>query len=125
MRDEKTPGIDFNGPRLVTGRFVGAGTSVPTKISGCAKNLTLARTGVGAYTLTFTDPPVGTPENFAAWVCSGTNDKNVRTTPLAVPFVSPYQVTLQVTYHANGSAVDLTSSEELHMESWLSVAGTP
>lgn len=126
MYDSRDPNFKFNEPSLTVGRFTGNGTGALATVASTSKGLSVTRTGVGALTITFTDPPVGIVQSFAAWVCSAGADKNVRITPIAAGALgTPYQVTTQVTYQANGSAVDLTSSEELNVECWHARTSQP
>jgi len=125
MRDEKIPGIDFNNPKIVMGRWTGAGAANVVAPAGTSKRLSINRTGVGAHTITFLDPPYGTNEDLAVWVNSPTIQYICQVTPMATPFVSPYTLAIQIARASNGQALDIASTEELCMEAWFAVASQP
>lgn len=116
----------FKSPALIAARFVGAGASVPTPIAQVndaqATKSTLARSGVGLLTFTPKDAPMGVIQCYSFEVASPANNKNVQVTP---PTPGSYLFTLAITYHANGVAVDIASSEELVIEIWTARSGTP
>jgi hypothetical protein len=125
MKDGRPLNTKFNEPGVFLGRFTGAANLTPTTVTGTSKGMSLSRTNTGALTLTFTDPPLGVPQGFDAWVNSPANVKAVLVTPLPAPFVSPYTVTIQIAYATNAAAVDIVSTEELNIEAWFAITGNP
>lgn len=126
MFDAREVNTHFTEPTLLCGRFVGAGASVPVAIANVKESqstkTTLARSGVGALTLTFLDVPIGVYQNYDFWVVAPAADKNVRVTPIAV---GSNVFTLQVTTTSTGAAVDVAATEELHFEIWASRSQVP
>ena len=134
MIDSRLVATPFNEPTLWTGRFVGAGTNTkPTAIAYTSKKLTLTYGNLGAMNVTLSDPTVGQSGNgltgvvqcYDFWIASplkgGANLKQVCITP---PTVNSAVFVLQVQY-ANGTAIDIASTEELVCEIWTSRSASP
>lgn len=133
MIDDRTPAIPYNNPTLWQGRFIGNGTSVPNPVAFTSRKMTLTRSGVGSLSLQLSDPTlgqsgnglIGVVEANGAWVntslIGGANLKDAVITPIAAN-ASAFTITIQF---RNGSAVDLTSNDELNVEIWTSRSATP
>lgn len=123
--------VNVREPFTLYGRWAGAGASVPTPVANTTRPtgpgapqgapIAIARSGVGALTVTIPNP-VGTIQNYSFGVASAAADKNVRTAP---PAAGSGAFALQITFHANGVAVDLAVGEELLMEITSSTAVRP
>ena len=138
MYDTRVPAFKINEPTALFGRFAGQGantapTSLLNTVAGgglavgsqiTSKGLTLARTGVGALTLTVSEAP-GIPQMFDAGVLSTTNNKAMLLQPPPNPFVTPYTLTMQCVYEANSVAVDIAVGEELDVELWFAKTSQP
>lgn len=125
MLDFKELATNFREPVLLTGRWSGAGASVPTAVALTTRGtgptntaagnsggpITISRSGVGTLAVQL-PAPYGVPQTVEFWINSNANDKNVRTN---VASASTGLYNLQVTYHANGTAVDVAAGEELDM----------
>jgi hypothetical protein len=126
MYDERPVGTHFNQPTLIALRFAGAGASVPTPVANvkdaAASRCTITRSGVGTLSIQLLDTPLGVVQSYGFWVESGSADKNVRVTP---PAAANYTFTANITYHANGVAVDLANGEELVAEIWAARTSQP
>lgn len=96
--------------RSVWARLLGTGAAAPTKVYG--KGITVARTGVGVYTLTFTGSP-------GTWV--GANVSLEATTPagLAVFSVVVTATSSTVTtvnlYNAAAALTDLAAAQWINL----------
>lgn len=125
------PGAEFvncKEPAWIMGRWLGAGAATPTVVAKTTK-LTgnpgavpaISRSGVGTLSVVIA-APVGIVQSYDFWVNSGSSatDKNVRVTP-----PSGGTFALQVTFHANGTAVDLAATDELCMMVVTSLAPNP
>jgi len=133
MIDSHMVGSTFNEPTHWTGRFTGAGNTVPVAVAFTSRKLKIARSGVGALTVTMSDPTLGQSGNgntgvvqvYDFWVntslVGGANVKQVCVSPIAANSAT---FTLQVQF-ANGTAVDLTSSDELQADIWTSRSSAP
>ena len=138
MYDARVPNFKVNEPTALFGRFAGQGANTaPTALTNTAagggtaigaqitsKGLTLARTGVGALTLTVSEAP-GIPQLFDAGILSTSNSKVLLLQPPPNPVVTPYTLTMQSVYQANLVAVDIAVGEELDVELWFAKTSQP
>lgn len=127
MWDERPVGTHFNQPTLIAARWAGAGSSAPTPVANVkdaqATKTTITLNSTGNITVQFLDTPMGIFQSYDFWVASNNAaDKNVRVTP---PTVGSYAFQLNVTYMANGSAVNIAVGEELVCECWLARTQVP
>jgi len=138
MLDVQECYINCKEPAVFMGRWTGAGAAVPVAVAKTTRGtgptsptgsstsggpITIARSGVGTLSVTLPNP-VGIIQNYSFWVCTGSSatDKNVRITPVVA---GSNTFALQVTFHANGVAVDLAVNDELQMEVISSLSQNP
>jgi hypothetical protein len=123
----------FREPKIITGRVVGAATSAPTipadtagNLQGvpdsAATNLKIVRNTTGNCTYTFLDLPIGTLQSYDFWVVSVNNGTSTKFATFAPPGNGVYAFTV-ITMYANGTAVDLSTTEELHYQLWAKPTG--
>jgi len=126
MRDAREISVDFNEPVHICGRFTGAGAGAPTPVANVpgaqSTKATVTYNSTGNIYVTLLDPPLGVVQSYDFWIGSPANNKNVQVAP---PAAGSYQFKLLVTYHANGVAVDVASSEELVMDIWTARTAKP
>lgn len=116
----------YNEPVFLCGRFTGGAAGAQlVPVAGTTKSgLTVVHNGAansGNYTVTI-PTPVGTIQSYYADCRSPTADKNVRATP---PLAGATSLNLLVTFHANGSAVDVLTTEELVIDVDLAASQYP
>ena len=135
MIDSRKVGIPFNEPTLWLGRFKGAGTnSIPLAVASTSKKMAITTySNLGAMVVTINDAAApattggstGVVQSYSAWVGSGligaANAKQVQMSP---PSANSAAFTLQIQY-ANGTAIDIATTEELVVEVWTSRSGNP
>ena len=125
-------GVPFNEPRSGRAADAGAATAVFVAAASTSAKLAIASLGVGALTSSPHRPVqhrqqrlTGVVQNSKFWVntslVGGANLKQVIQTPIAA---NSAVFTLQVQF-ANGSAADLTSSDELNCEIWTARSANP
>lgn len=124
MLDARAINTHYNEPTNLAGRFTGAGTSVPAAVANVIDSgplvSVLTRSGVGTLSFVLQEP-VGVIQNYDFWVASPANNKSVSVTPPGTGFT----FALQVSWSANGTAVDLQANEELVFEINKSNSGRP
>lgn len=96
--------------RNVEIRLLGTGAAAPTKEYG--QGITVARTGVGIYTLTFTESQ-GQWAGYV-WGLEGTTAANVKNHDLIMTLTSTTVLTLTF-WNAAGTARDLAATEWINM----------
>jgi hypothetical protein len=101
----------------LTGRYTGAGTSVPAEVAGTGRGITVTRTGVGALRVTLDDK----------WPFVQAESIRVDSATARFVKVTPFDATnnrwvVQVATSAD-AAVDLTSSDELVVIVGVSATG--
>jgi hypothetical protein len=133
LEDPGTWFINCKEPLFLMGRWLGAAASVPTPVAKTTRPtgpgapqggpIAISRSGVGTLSVVLPSP-FGVIQSYEFWVNSGTSatDKNVRTTP---PTAGSGTFALQVTFTANGVAVDLAATDELCMFVVSSISANP
>lgn len=96
--------------RNVEVRMVGTGASAPTKVYG--KGITIARSGAGVYTLTFS----ASPGRYAGytWGIDATTPGNVKNHDVVLTATSATVYTVNF-YDATGTARDLAATEWINL----------
>ncbi len=124
MLDSRPLNTHYNEPTNIVGRFTGAGTSAPTAVANVIDSgslvSVLTRSGVGTLSFVLQEP-IGVIQNYDFWIASAANNKNVSVTPPGTGFT----FALQVSWQANGVAVDVAANEELLFEINKSNSGRP
>jgi hypothetical protein len=92
-------------------RMVGTGATAPTKVYG--RGVTIARTGVGVYTLTFATSP-GTYAGYT-WGIDATTAANIKNHDVVLTATSSTVLTLTF-WDAAAAAHDLVATEFINLE---------
>ncbi len=91
-------------------RLLGTGASAPTKVFG--KGITVGRTGVGVYTLTFVESP-GTWAGYT-WGIDATTPANIKNHDVVVTATSTTVITVTL-WDAAAAAHDLAAAEWINL----------
>jgi len=127
MWDEKPIGCHINSPAIFRARFAGNGANPPNPVANVkdsqSTQCTVTRTGVGVYTLTPKDIPLGVVQFYDFCVATNTAlNKQCLVTP---PAVANYTFTVTIVHGINNTAIDLAIGEELVVDIWFARTQVP